>query len=73
MKNSGDLPKVRLWFGHITWVHIHATFEDLLNTSAVINKTHFEQRGMLHQDYQPFWAKNYQDTWAIGIHYTKRS
>ena len=26
---------------------------------------------MLHQDYQQFGSKNYQDTWSIGTHYTE--
>ena len=30
--------------GHIPWVHNHAKFEDLLNTSAFISKTSFEPR-----------------------------
>ena len=53
MENNRHLAKVRVWFGHITWVHIHAKFkEDLLHASAVFSKTVSEQSGMLHQDYQ---------------------
>ena len=29
----------------------------------------FELKGMLHQDYQPFGPKNYQDAWAMITHY----
>ena len=43
--------KVRLCFGHITCVHIHAKFEDLLNTSSVISNSSYEQ---VHQEYQLF-------------------
>ena len=44
-----------LSLGKITRVHIHARFEeDLLNTSTVISKISFEQRGMSHQDNQQF-------------------
>ena len=39
---------------YITSVYIHAQFEDLLNTSAIISKKGFEQRKMLHENYQPF-------------------
>ena len=37
---------------------IHILFEDLLHTSAPISKTSFEDRGMLHQDYQPVDQKS---------------
>ena len=46
---------IRLSLGHITQQHIHAKIEDLINTTAVLSKTCFEQRGMLHQEYQLFW------------------
>ena len=39
--NNGHSAKVRLWLGYITLLHIPAMF----------NKTSFEQRGVLHQDY----------------------
>ena len=43
MDSNGYLANVRLWISNITWVHMHAQFEeDLLNTSAVISKTIFE-------------------------------
>ena len=55
--------------GHITRLHIHAKCEDLLNISAVISKMSFEQKGMLHQDYQSFQPKQMcKDTVAIGTH-----
>ena len=39
-------------------------YEDLLHTSAVISKTISEQRGKLHQDYQPSEPKQrYQYIW----------
>ena len=45
-ENNGHSAKVRLWLELITWVHIHARFEkDLLNTSTVIGKSGYEQRG----------------------------
>ena len=34
LKNNGHSADVWLWFGYIIQVHIHAKFEDLLNTSA---------------------------------------
>ena len=54
-------------------IQSHAKFEeDLLNTSTVIGKRGFEQRGMLHKDYQTFGPEqNCQDAVAIGTHYTK--
>ena len=61
MENNGHSAKVRPLYGHFTRVHscqvedllnIHAKFEDLLITSAIIGKANCEQRGMLHQDYQ---------------------
>ena len=57
----------------ITWVYNHAKFEgNLLHTSAVINKTIFEQRGMIHQEYQLSGpSQSCQDTLAIGTHYIK--
>ena len=74
MENNGHSANVRLWLGHSTWVHIHTRFEEyLLNTSAVINKIIFEQKGMLYQEYQSFGPKqNCQDIVTIGTHYTKR-
>ena len=43
---------------HIIWLHIHGKFEEgLLNTSSVISKTSFEQRGMLHPGYHLFGTK----------------
>ena len=53
MENEGHSTEVRFWLGHITCAHMYAQSEEyLLNTSAVISKTNFEQRGMLHQDYE---------------------
>ena len=50
MQNNVYSANVRLWFVYITWVHIHAKFEeDLLNISAIISKKYFEQMEMLHQ------------------------
>ena len=46
------------------WKHIQTKLGDLLNASAVNSTTYFEQRGVLHQDYQPCWPKHCQDTWA---------
>ena len=67
MKNNRHSTKVRVWIGHITWVHIQAKLkEDFINTLAVISKTGFEQRGMLHQDYQLFVQNNDQDTYTIA-------
>ena len=67
-----SLVKVRLWLGHITLVHINEMYVDVLNTSAVISKTSFEQRGMFHQDYQLFGTTmNCQDSWLIGTLYKK--
>ena len=55
---------------YIIWVQIYSKFEDLLNTSLVISKKNLEQRGMLHQDYQPFGPKqNCQDTLTITTYY----
>ena len=45
MLNGKKNNEVTLWLRHITWVHIHAKFEDLMNTSAVIINTNFEQGG----------------------------
>ena len=61
---------MRLSFGHITWVHIHAmSKEDFLN-KTVWSKARFEQKGMLHQDYQTFGSKqNCHDIAVIGKHY----
>ena len=40
-------------FGHTTWLHNHANFEDdFIQKSAVISKTSSEQRRIPHQDYQ---------------------
>ena len=50
-------------------VYIHA---NMVNATAVISRTSFEQRGRLHQDYQPLEPKKCQHTWAAGTHYTKR-
>ena len=57
MKNNRHSAKVTLRPGHITWVHIHAKFEDLLSTSAIISKQHLEQKEVLHQDFKPFGQK----------------
>ena len=55
----------------ISGVHIYAMFKEaLLNTSSVISKTSFEQRGMFPQDNQQFGQKN-QDIIATGTHCTK--
>ena len=58
--------------GHTTWLHMHVKFEqDLLNTSAVISKTSFEQRGC-YISYQSFGPKQIcQDTSAKGTHFIK--
>ena len=51
MANNEHSAKVRLWLGNIIWVHTYVKFEEnMLNTSAVIIKTSFEQSGMLHKD-----------------------
>ena len=34
MDNNGHSAKVKLWLWQISWVHIHAKFEDLVNTSV---------------------------------------
>ena len=55
MEINGYSAKVGILLMYITWIHILAKCEEhLLNTSEVISKISFEQRGMLHQDYQPF-------------------
>ena len=56
---------------HIIWVHIHAKFEDLLNTSAVISKIGFDQWGMLHQDYQSFGPRQTCQDTSHKSYYTK--
>ena len=53
-QNNEYSVEVRLWFWHITWVHIYARFEDLLSMSTVIRETSFEQRRMLHHNFKPF-------------------
>ena len=45
---------MKLKLEHITWVHIHAKFKELLNMSAVTTETSFKQGGKLHQDFQLF-------------------
>ena len=73
MENKRHSGKVSIWFGNITWIHIHAKFEDLINTSTVTSNTSFEQRRVFHQDCQSFGSEKYcQDIWGIGTHYTKR-
>ena len=42
MENNRYSVKMRLWLGHITWLHIHATFEE--DTSAVISKTSLNKK-----------------------------
>ena len=42
IENNVNSAKVRNWLGHIdTCIHIQAKFSNLLNISAVINKTNF--------------------------------
>ena len=52
---------------HCLGVHIHAIFEDFLNTSAVSHKTYFEQKGC-YIKISAVWAKiNCQDIWALDL------
>ena len=79
MKNNWHSAQLRFQLGHIIWIHIHASFEDVLNTPAVISKTSIKQRRvlyqgqmMLYQDYQPFEPKqNCKDTFSIVANYIK--
>ena len=68
MENNGQSVKVRLWLRHTTEYTLMTRLEDLLNTSAVISKTIFEQRRMLFQDDQPCGPKKCQD--CVPIVYT---
>ena len=43
MENNWHLAKVKLRLGQITRLNIHAKFEDLFNTSAIISNISFEQ------------------------------
>ena len=68
MVNNVHLVKVRLWIAQNTWILIHTKFEDdLLNTSTVIRKTIFKQRGVLSR-LSTINLKG-QDTWAMGTYY----
>ena len=54
-----DSAKRSLWHAHVTLVHIQAKFrEDFLNISAIISKTSFELKEMLHQD-AAIWAEKF--------------
>ena len=43
---------MKLYLGHITWLHVHAKLEDLLNTSAVsstsLNKGGYYIKSIIH-------------------------
>ena len=54
---NGHSPKLSIWLGHITWVHIHAKFEEVHLYTSVVISTSFEQRKMLFSKLSTTCAK----------------